>query len=126
MPNPQNLKALKKGYDPRRNLKGRPRKFISEIKETGYAISEILDAIQVLISMSLEELQNVRNNPQATALEISISSAIIKSIQKGDLNALETLLTRAFGKPKEKIEQDIKVTSHVIKLNFGSSDENEN
>lgn len=123
MKNKDNLKPFEKGYDKRRSTKGRPRKFISEMKEQGYAISEILDAIQVLISMSLEELQNVRNNPQATALEISISSAIIKSIQKGDLNALETLLTRAFGKPKEKIEQDINITNHVIKLNFGNGDE---
>jgi len=122
MPNPQNLKNLKKGYDPRRNLKGRPRKWITEIKQQGYALSEITDAIQVLISLDLEQLQEIRTNPTSTVLEITIASAIIKSIQKGDLDSIETLMTRVFGKPKEKIEQDINVTNHIIKLKFGNTD----
>jgi len=123
MPNPQNLKALKKGYDPRRNLKGRPRKWISDIKEQGYALSEITDAIQVLISLDVEQLQEIRNNPKSTVLEITIAAAIIRSIQKGDLDSIETLITRVFGKPKEKIEQDINITNHVIKLKFGNGEE---
>jgi hypothetical protein len=122
MPNPQNLKSLKKGYDPRRNLKGRPRKWISEIKEQGYALSEITDAIQVLISLDLEQLQQIRTNSSSTVLEVTIASAIIKSIQKGDLDSIETLITRVFGKPKEEIKQDINITNHVIKLKFGNSD----
>lgn len=122
MPNPENLKALKKGYDPRRNLKGRPRKWISEIKQQGYSLSEITDAIQVLISLDLQQLQEIRTNPASTVLEVTIASAIIRSIQKGDLDSIETLITRVFGKPKEKIEQDINVTSHIIKLKFGNTD----
>ena len=125
MPNPQNLKPLNKGYDPRRNLKGRPRVFISKIKEEGYTLSEVQDAMQVLMSMSAEELTKIKENPQATVLEITIASAIMKSIQKGDLTSLETLLTRVYGKPKEKIEQEINVTNHVIKLNFGNTEEND-
>jgi len=123
MANPQNLKALKKGYDPRRNLKGRPRKWISEIKEQGYSLSEITDAIQVLISLDIEQLTEIKKNPSSTVLEITIASAIIKSIQKGDLDSIETLITRVFGKPKEKIEQDINVTNHVIKLKFGNGED---
>ena len=125
MPNPQNLKALKKGYDPRRNLKGRPRKWISDIKEQGYALSEITDAIQVLISLDVEQLQEIRNNPKSTVLEITIAAAIIRSIQKGDLDSIETLITRVFGKPKQSVDIDAKVdiTNHVIKLRFGNSDE---
>jgi hypothetical protein len=122
MPNPENLKALKKGYDPRRNLKGRPRKWISEIKQQGYSLSEITDAIQVLISLDLQQLQEIRTNPTSTVLEVTIASAIMRSIQKGDLDSIETLITRVFGKPKEKIEQDINVTSHIIKLKFGNTD----
>lgn len=122
MPNPENLKALKKGYDPRRNLKGRPRKWISEMKEQGYALSEITDAIQVLISLDLQQLQDIRTNPTSTVLEVTIASAIIRSIQKGDLNSIETLITRVFGKPKEEIKQDINITNHVIKLKFGNKD----
>jgi hypothetical protein len=111
--------------DPRINRLGRPRKFISKLKETGYTQSEILDAIQVLISFNSEELRGIKNNKDSTVLEQTIASAILLSIQKGDLNTLETLLTRVYGKPKEKIEQDIKITSHVIKLKFGNTDEQE-
>jgi hypothetical protein len=122
MPNPQNLKNLKKGYDPRRNLKGRPRKWISEIKEQGYALSEITDAIQVLISLDLEQLQEIRNNPASTVLEVTIASAIMRSIQKGDLDSIETLITRVFGKPEQKVQADVNITNHIIKLKFGNTD----
>jgi hypothetical protein len=125
MANKDNLTPFVKGYDKRRSIVGRPRKFISKLKETGYTQSEILDAIQVLISFNSEELRGIKNNKDSTVLEQTIASAILLSIQKGDLNTLETLLTRVYGKPKEKIEQDIKITSHVIKLKFGNTDEQE-
>jgi hypothetical protein len=93
------------------------------MKEQGYTLSEVQDAMQVLMSMSPKELSDVKIDPQATVLEVSIASAIIKSIQKGDLFSLETLLTRVYGKPKEKIEQEINVTNHTIKLKFGNGEE---
>jgi hypothetical protein len=105
------------------NPNGRPRKFISQLKKEGYKQSEIFDAIQVLISMQPDELQAVRDNPKATVLEITIASAILKSIKDGNLDSLETLLTRIYGKPKEKVEQEINVTNHVIKLKFGNGEE---
>jgi hypothetical protein len=105
------------------NPNGRPRKFISQLKKEGYKQSEIFDAIQVLISMQPDELQGVKENPKATVLEITIASAILKSIKDGNLDSLETLLTRIYGKPKEKVEQDINVTNHVIKLKFGNGEE---
>jgi DNA-binding transcriptional MerR regulator len=125
MANPQNLKPLNKGYDPRRNMKGRPRVFISKMKEQGYNLSEIQDAMQVLMAMSPEELTKIKMNKDATVLEVTVASAILKSIQKGDLFSIETLLTRVYGKPKEKIEQDINITNHVIKLKFGGTEEEE-
>lgn len=105
------------------NPNGRPRKFISQLKKEGYKQSEIFDAIQVLISMQPDELEAVKLNPKATVLEITIASAILKSIKNGDLTSLETLLTRVFGKPKEKVEQEINVTNHVIKLKFGNGED---
>lgn len=105
------------------NPNGRPRKFISQLKKEGYKQSEIFDAIQVLISMQPDELIAVSSNPKSTVLELTIASAILKSIQNGDLTSLETLLTRIYGKPKEKVEQEINVTNHVIKLKFGNGEE---
>lgn len=123
-PNIQNQgKRFVKG-DKRINKNGRPRKWISEMKDTGYSLSEITDAIQVMVSLEPSKLEEVRTNPNSTVLEITIASAIIKSIEKGDLTSLETLLSRVFGKPKQQVDVDAKVdiTSHVIKLKFGNID----
>ena len=125
-PNIQNQGKKFTKNDTRINKKGRPRKWITEIKDQGYALSEITDAIQVLISLDVEQLQEIRNNPKSTVLEITISAAIIKSIQRGDLDSIETLITRVFGKPREKLEADINITNHVIRLKFGNTEDGEN
>ena len=48
MANNHNLKPAQKGEV--RNPNGRPRKFVSLLKEQGYKLSEVNDAIQVLLS----------------------------------------------------------------------------
>ena len=40
----------------------------------------------------------------ATVLEKSVAGAIRKSIEKGSLFNIETIITRAMGKPKETVE----------------------
>ena len=102
MANIQNLKPFKKGEVA--NPNGRPRKYVSELRAQGYKVSEVNDAIQVLMSMTLDELKEVYTNPKATVLEKTIASAIRKSIEKGSLYSIETLLTRCFGKPKEQMD----------------------
>ena len=47
------------------NPHGRPRKWISELKESGYKSSEVNDCILVMLSMTLEELADVYKNPKA-------------------------------------------------------------
>lgn len=86
------------------NPNGRPRKYISQLKEQGYKTSEVNDCIQVMMSMTVDELKMVWDNKQATALEKTIAGAIKKSIDKGSLYSIETLLTRVYGKPAEKVE----------------------
>lgn len=91
------------------NRRGRPRKFVSQLRDDGYSRSEVNDAIQVLLSMTEEELAGVFANPEATVLEKTIAGALMKGIELGTLNAIDSLLTRAYGKPKETMtlmEQD--------------------
>ena len=83
------------------NPNGRPRKYVSQLKEQGYKLSEVNDAIQALMSMDVEELSAVLENPKATILELTIAKAMVKSLQNGSLYSMETLLTRVYGKPKE-------------------------
>lgn len=86
------------------NPNGRPRKYVSKLKDQGYKLSEINDTLMTLLSMDLNELREVFENPQATVLEKAVAGAIRKSIEKGSLYNIETIITRALGKPKEQTE----------------------
>jgi hypothetical protein len=55
------LKPFKAGEDSRRNLEGRPRKYVSLLKEQGYKLNEINDSIQALMSMTPKELEAITN-----------------------------------------------------------------
>ena len=83
------------------NPNGRPRKYISLLKEQGYKASEVNDTIQALMAMDLEELKSVWDNPKATILEKTVAGAMRKSLEKGSLYSLDTLLSRVYGRPKE-------------------------
>lgn len=88
------------------NPNGRPRKYVSLLKESGYKLSEINDTIQAMMAMDLDELRAVWDNPQATILEKTIANAMRKSLEKGSLYSLETLLTRVYGKPMESMKNE--------------------
>ena len=109
MANEHNLIPVQKGEI--RNPNGRPRKYVTLLKEQGYKLSEINDTIQVMMSMNMEELNEVYKNPKATIIEKTIANAMNKSLQKGSLYSLDTLLTRVYGKPKEQmdIQQDTRI-----------------
>jgi len=83
------------------NPNGRPRKYVSILKDAGYKLSEINDTIQNMMAMRVEELNDVYKNPDTTILEKTIAGAMIKSMKNGSLYSLDTLLTRVYGKPKE-------------------------
>ena len=116
MANIQNIKG--KGFEahPERiNKNGRPRKYVSVLKDAGYRLSEINDTIQNMMAMDMDELKEVFDNPKATILEKTIANAMRKSLEKGSLYSLETLMNRVYGKPKETVDQNIK-TEEPIKI----------
>jgi hypothetical protein len=57
-----------------------------------------------MMAMDLEELKGVFENPKATILEKTVANAMKKSLEKGSLYSIETLLTRVYGKPKEQMD----------------------
>lgn len=107
MPKPENLipHQIKPGEV--RNPNGRPRKYVSTLKAQGYKLAEINDCIQVMMAMTIEELKDAFENPNATVLEKTIAAAIKRSIEKGSLYSIETLLSRVYGKPKESVDMDL-------------------
>ena len=94
MANNENLKPFQKGQIA--NPNGRPRKYASLLKEHGYKLSEINDTIQNMMAMDLEELKSVYENQKATILEKTLANAMKKSLEKGSLYSIETLLTRVY------------------------------
>jgi hypothetical protein len=85
MPKPENIEPHKFKKGQSGNPNGRPRKYVSQLRELGYKLSEINDTIQVMMAMDMEELKSVWDNPKATVLEKTIAAAIRKSIEKGIL-----------------------------------------
>lgn len=105
------------------NPNGRPRKYVSTLRDQGYKLAEINDCIQVMMAMTVDELREAFENKQATVLEKTIAAAIKKSIEKGSLYSIETLLTRVYGKPKETVDMDVQGEVHVtLNLNNTNND----
>ena len=91
------------------NPNGRPRKFVTLLASQGYTRSEINDTLQAMMSMTLEELAEVYREPKATILEKTVAGAMKKSLEKGTLYSLETLLSRVYGQPKQELEASITI-----------------
>ena len=117
MPKKENIEPYKWDKGVSGNPNGRPKKYVSLLKDSGYKLSEINDTIQTMMSMTMDELKEVFDNPSGTILEKTIANAMIKSLKKGSLYSLDTLLTRVYGKPKEtaNITQDGKIEVVFIK-----------
>ena len=130
MANESNLIKYVKGQSG--NPNGRPRKYVSLLKEHGYKLSEINDCIQVMLALTIDEVNEILNDEKATVLEKTIANAMRHSLKKGSLYSMETLLSRVFGKPKEQMEQkninaytgkiEVQVIHSNIPLNFRETD----
>jgi hypothetical protein len=109
------LKILQKGETA--NPNGRPRKYVSQLREQGYKLGEVNDCIQAIMSMSVDELKDVWDNPKATILEKTIANALMTSLKKGSLYSIDTLLTRVYGKPKETSDVTMDQKIEVVFVN---------
>lgn len=107
-------KATQFSSDNQPEKNGRPRKWVSTLKEQGYRKSEVTDAIEVLCSMSAEELQKVSDNEDNTILERTVAKALLNGNTKGSLYNIETLITRVHGQPKQDIEQTTNIKGDVV------------
>lgn len=81
------------------NPNGRPRKYVSLSEEQADKLSQINQCIQAMMTMELSDLTAVLNNPAATILEKTVASAMLRSLQKGSLSSVQTLLNRLYGTP---------------------------
>lgn len=96
--NTQNLRPFCKGDDPRRNMSGRPKRLVTKLMESGYQLSEVKQCIGNLLALTIKEVEGVLDNPHATILELSIANALLTSHKKGNLDVVEILLSRRYGR----------------------------
>lgn len=123
MPNPQNIEGQGFHTNPERiNKTGRPRKWTTTLKEQGYKVAEINDSIQVMISMTEGELEDIRSDESRPIMERIVSAALLKSLGTKSLFNIETLFTRVFGKPKETLDANVK-NDVKITMNLNEPDE---
>ena len=95
---------FKKGFDPKRNANGAPRKLISTLSQLGYTNRQISDTMLNILALTKAELQSIASDENFTMLERLIANAVIKDFSKGSLWNFEIILNRAIGKPKETKE----------------------
>jgi hypothetical protein len=105
------LTPFKKGFDPKRNVSGAPRKLISKISELGYNNREIADTLMNIAALTKAEIQSITENEECTLLERMVAKALLRDYEKGSLWNLETIISRAVGKPRET--QSIESTGKI-------------
>jgi hypothetical protein len=88
------------------NPSGRPRKYVSLSEEQADKLSQINQCIQAMMTMELSDLTAVLNNPAATILEKTVASAMLRSLEKGSLSSVQTLLNRLYGTPGHTVGQN--------------------
>ena len=99
---PPGAKVFVKGQSG--NPKGKPRKLATQLKLIGYTKAEASETINCMLAMTIDELKRIYENPQATILEKTIAAALKKSLEKGSLYSLDSLLDRTHGKASESVD----------------------
>lgn len=103
------------------NPKGQPRKLATQLKIIGYTKAEAAKTIEAMLAMNIVELKEMFENPNATILEKTIAAALKRSLEKGSLYSIDTLLNRTHGKSTEMVQvQSDNITE--IKLTYGNRD----
>jgi hypothetical protein len=112
-----NLKGQGFHTNPERiNKEGQPRKLVSTLKNIGYTKAEAANTINSMLAMTIDELAEIYKT--GNILERTIAGALKKSLEKGSLYSLDTLLSRTHGKPTEMLEMSADV-NHTLTVNFG-------
>jgi len=103
------------------NPKGQPRKLATQLKMIGYTKAEAATTINAMLAMNIVELKAIFENPNATILEKTIVSALKRSLEKGSLYSIDTLLNRTHGKSTDMIQIESETVSE-IKITYGNRD----
>jgi hypothetical protein len=90
---------------PSPNKQGRP-KALKTILNNQFSMTptQCNDVILSMLGMTKAQIETQTNNPDTPMFEKIIGKAMIKSYNNGSLYALESLLNRSIGLPKQQID----------------------
>lgn len=66
--------------------------------------SDVNNTIEYLLSQSIDELQRIIKDSKKPAMVVNFATAILSGIKRGDLTAVEKMLDRKVGRPKQELE----------------------
>ena len=118
-----NLKPMVKGET--RNPNGRPKKIetiLGEMFLAEYNVklsrSQTEDIIKSILSKSRGELIELAKNDGLPFWISMIAKKATRDYDKGSIHLLEILFDRVYGKPKERIDQNIESKNFNVTLNL--------
>jgi hypothetical protein len=96
------------------NKNGRP-KSLKTILQSEYAITQAQcnESILCMLGMTKTEIEEQTNNPDSPMIYRIIGKAMLKSFSNGNLYALESILNRAVGMPKQQTELHSNLTKEI-------------
>lgn len=104
--NPKSLENIKKSqFKPGQsgNPSGKPKDPIRAALRN-LTIKEYRDVIELAMVSNLQALQDLIKDPNTSAVQVGVGTAMIKAIKNGDINVIERLAERLVGKIPDKLE----------------------
>lgn len=120
----EHLIPFKKGADPRRNVSGKNRSLISQyLKEFGQS-KAIKYEIEITGTDGVRrtikgELKGKGKNGSVNQV---IATRLLAKAMSGDLKAIEAVMDRTEGKPKQSIELDNLFAGGTLKVGYGDQE----
>lgn len=105
--NPKSLENLKKGVsiqNQKNAFHGRYKNIFTLAKEDDFSQEDILKAYRAHYRKSEAELREIRLDPDAPAIIKTLCGAILKDIEEGTFKALDSLMDRKWGRPRQITE----------------------
>jgi len=116
MANLKNLeKRVKFTKDNQPPNRGRKKNVFTQYKEQfDLSADDVSTIIAYLCSLNIEELSKISADKKTPAIVINFARALLVSIKKGELNALERMLDRKVGKPDFNFKGSIGANEDAI------------
>jgi len=100
--NPQNI-----------NLKGRPKKIYTILKETGYSATDIKAAFGELAFYTVKDLDIILNDESKPVITRIVANQFKEALGKSDYYKIKEILEHSIGKPTQSIDLESTIKKEV-------------